>query len=105
MNRTEDEPRSTRQKRDEEIKVPTEPGSMASQKIAEPEKDPHALEREARNRERMLKEQQRRDATNAEVSKRRDSRHERAFGGRRVSYKFEASPSRIEQEREAVRWR
>ncbi|OJJ47309.1 hypothetical protein ASPZODRAFT_159216 [Penicilliopsis zonata CBS 506.65] len=65
---------------------------------AQPEKDPHTLEREARNRERMLKEQQRREAMGGASSR------------RRVSYKYEdeetqsARAARVEQEREAGRW-
>ncbi|KAH1287062.1 hypothetical protein KXW19_006654 [Aspergillus fumigatus] len=84
-----------------------------STKTSEPEKDPHTLEREARNRERMLKEQQRREAMNAESksSRRRDNRQERILtGGRRLSYKYEdeepdsAHAARVEREREASRW-
>ncbi|KAL4749205.1 hypothetical protein BDW72DRAFT_178831 [Aspergillus terricola var. indicus] len=78
----------------------------------EPEKDPHTLEREARNRERLLKEQQRREAMQADrdtgkSSRRRDSRQERA--GRRLNYKYDdetdaARAARVEREREAGRW-
>ncbi|KAJ9261864.1 hypothetical protein DTO027B5_3047 [Paecilomyces variotii] len=81
----------------------------------ESEKDPHTLEREARNRERLLKEQQRREAMIAERDgkngRRRESRPERGLtGGRRLSYKYEDEESdrtraaRIEEEREAARW-
>ncbi|PWY89616.1 hypothetical protein BO94DRAFT_464220 [Aspergillus sclerotioniger CBS 115572] len=81
---------------------------------AEPEKDPHTLEREARNRERMLKEQQRREAMHADrdggkSSRRRDGRA--LTGGRRLSYKYEddenddARAARVEKEREAGRWK
>ena len=73
----------------------------------EPEKDMHTLEREARNRERMLKEQQRREnAMNAERGGGSGTRHGVA-GGRRVSYKYEdeTQSAMVEQEREAARWR
>ncbi|CAL5868034.1 uncharacterized protein PFLUO_LOCUS2257 [Penicillium psychrofluorescens] len=53
---------------------------------AEPEKDPHTLEREARNRERLLREQQRRESAK---SGRRDSRPDRVVAGRRINYKYE----------------
>jgi hypothetical protein len=73
-----------------------------------PIKDPHTLEREARNRERLLKEQQRREAMKAGSGRRRDSKPEHALGGRRrVSYKYEdevSDQARIEEEREAARW-
>lgn len=86
---------------------------MPSSKPSEPEKDPHTLEREARNRERLLKEQQRREAmqadrdTTSKPSRRRDSRQER--GGRRLNYKYDdesddARAARVEREREASRW-
>lgn len=52
----------------------------------EPAKDPHTLEREARNRERLLREQQRREQAK---SGRRDSRQERIVAGRRINYKYE----------------
>ena len=78
-------------------------------------KDPHTLEREARDRERMRKEQQRREAMKSDCAsggRRRDSKHDRAGGGglasgRRVSYRYEDEVNdqmRIEQEREASRW-
>ena len=76
----------------------------------EPEADPYAQEREARIRERMLKEQQRREATVGDREKapsRKGSGTDRmGNNGRRVSYKYadEASASKIEQEREAARW-
>ena len=88
-------------------------------KTSSSEKDPHTLEREARNRERMLKEQQRREAVNADrdgsgKGSRRwenSTKQERGLtGGRRLSYKYEdeesdrARAARIEEEREAVRW-
>ncbi|OGM51338.1 hypothetical protein ABOM_000143 [Aspergillus bombycis] len=90
--------------------------SSSSAKTSEPEKDPHTLEREARNRERLLKEQQRREAMHADrdagkTSRRRDSRQERpAAGSRRLTYKYEddesdaARAARVEKEREASRW-
>lgn len=80
-----------------------------------PETDHHTLEREARNRERLLKELQRREAMEGKSStgKRRDSKVEVRTGPavRRVSYKYEdeesseARASRVESEREAGRWR
>jgi len=64
----------------------------------EAEKDPHTLEREARNRERMLKEQQRREKAD-----------KRSGGGghRRVSYKYEDEAERgmVESEKATARWR
>ncbi|KAL5001286.1 hypothetical protein BDV10DRAFT_14093 [Aspergillus recurvatus] len=78
----------------------------------ESEKDPHTLEREARNRERLLKEQQRREAMQADrdagkSSRRRDSRQERS--GRRLNYKYDdetdaARAAKVEREREGARW-
>ncbi|KAJ5489752.1 hypothetical protein N7539_004642 [Penicillium diatomitis] len=59
---------------------------------SESEKDPYTLEREARNRERLLREQQNRGNTKSSSSKpshRRDSRQERLVGGRRINYKYE----------------
>ncbi|OKL60421.1 hypothetical protein UA08_03975 [Talaromyces atroroseus] len=81
----------------------TKPGGVPSKK------DPHTLEREARNRERMVKEQQRRDAmTTDRDSKSSRRQHERNLtGGRRLNYKYEGDDddmSRIEEEREASRW-
>jgi hypothetical protein len=66
----------------------------------------HTLEREARNQERMLKEQQRREnAMNAERGG--ASKRHGVAGGRRVSYKYEdeTQSAMVEQEREAARWR
>ncbi|KAJ5179942.1 hypothetical protein N7492_003152 [Penicillium capsulatum] len=54
---------------------------------SEPEKDPHTLEREARNRERLLREKQRREQ--AKSGSRRDSRQERVVAGRRINFKYE----------------
>lgn len=68
-------------------------------------KDPHTLEREARDRERMMREQQRRDA---KVSSDRDGKSSRRqHAGRRLNYKYEGDDddmSRAEEEREASRW-
>ncbi|KAL9613320.1 MAG: hypothetical protein Q9167_002142 [Letrouitia subvulpina] len=79
-----------------------------------PDIDPHELERQARNRERLQKELQRREAMEGKGSggKRREGKIDgRASGlGRRVSYKYEdeesdeATASRVEREREAGRW-
>ncbi|MCJ1473185.1 hypothetical protein MMC13_001836 [Lambiella insularis] len=76
-----------------------------------PEKDHHTLEREARNRERLMKEMQRRAATEGTAPKRRESGLEGRIGARKVSYKYEdeeneeARALRVEDEREAGRWR
>ncbi|KAJ5160915.1 uncharacterized protein N7482_007919 [Penicillium canariense] len=59
---------------------------------SEPEKDPYTQEREARNRERLLREQQNRGSAksgNTKSGHRRDSRQDRAVGGRRINYKYE----------------
>jgi hypothetical protein len=80
--------------------------SSAAATPVEPEKDMHTLEREARNRERMLKEQQRREnAVNAERAG--GSKRHSVAGGRRMSYKYEdeTQSAMVEQEREAARWR
>ena len=76
--------------------------------------DHHELEREARNRERLQKELQRREAMEgkAPAGKKRDSLINGRVGGgtRRVSYKYEdeetneARATRVESEREAGRW-
>lgn len=79
------------------------------------ETDHHTLEREARNRERLLKEMQRREAMEGKGSSgnRKEGKVESKSGAaaRRVSYKYEdeesseARNSRVESEREAGRWR
>ncbi|KAJ6155193.1 hypothetical protein N7470_005759 [Penicillium chermesinum] len=51
------------------------------------EKDPNTLEREARDRERMLREKQRREKANS--GSRRDSRPDRVVAGRRINFKYE----------------
>lgn len=72
--------------------------------------NPHALEREARNRERMQKEMQRRSAADTKSSGPKRMMSAVGSGGRRVSYKYEdeesseARTSRVESEREASRW-
>lgn len=67
--------------------------------------DPHTLEREARNKERMLKEQQRREK--ASKLEKTGSRRTAGSSGRRVSYKYEdeVQAGLGEQERESARWR
>ena len=76
----------------------------------EPERDHHTLERDARNRERLLKEMQRRAATEGIGPKRKGSGLEGRIGGRKLSYKYEdeegneARTERVEKEREAARW-
>jgi hypothetical protein len=67
-----------------------QPRALAAK--SESEKDPYTLEREARNRERLLREQQNRGSVKSSTSKsshRRDSRQERLVGGRRINYKYE----------------
>lgn len=66
---------------------PDEYPDLPKPKAPEPEKDPYTLEREARNRERMLREQQNR-GTKSSKSSRRD-RPERMVGGRPVNFKYE----------------
>ncbi|KAI9376061.1 hypothetical protein BJX61DRAFT_539228 [Aspergillus egyptiacus] len=94
--------------------------SSSTSRPSDAEKDPITLEREARNRERLLKEQQRREAMQADwdwdsgkSSRRRDSRQERERdrdrAGRRLNYKYDdeadaARAARVEREREASRW-
>ena len=76
-----------------------------------PERDHHTLERDARNRERLLKEMQRRAATEGTGPKRKGSGLEARIVGRKLSYKYEdeegdeARTERVEMEREAARWR
>jgi hypothetical protein len=80
--------------------------SGAATPIAEaPTIDPHNLEREARNKERMLKEQQRREK--ASKLEKAGSRRSVGGSGRRVSYKYEdeVQAGLGEQERESARWR
>ncbi|KAL8917983.1 MAG: hypothetical protein Q9208_007647 [Pyrenodesmia sp. 3 TL-2023] len=77
-----------------------------------PATDPHELERQARNKERMQKELQRREAMEgkAPTGPRGSSKHQNGGGaslGRRVSYKYEDDldgNERVEREREAGRW-
>lgn len=76
--------------------------------------DPHELERQARNKERMQKELQRREAMEgkAPTGPRGSSSSKHQNGGaaplgRRVSYKYEDDldgNERVEREREAGRW-
>lgn len=81
--------------------------------------DPHELERQARNKERLQKELQRREAmegykvvpptttTTMGKPQRRDSKTQGGAAGRRVNYKFEdelEAGSRVEREREGARW-
>lgn len=70
---------------------PDEYPDLERPKASEPEKDPYTLEREARNRERMLREQQNRGGGKPSTSKssRRDSRPERMMGGRPINFKYE----------------
>ncbi|KAL9592908.1 MAG: hypothetical protein Q9179_006256 [Wetmoreana sp. 5 TL-2023] len=79
---------------------------LPAQKAAEI--DPHELERQARNKERMQKELQRREAMEGKGPSRKESGHKSNGGGlgRRVSYKYEdeLEGHDIEREREAGRW-
>ncbi|KIW81470.1 hypothetical protein Z517_04495 [Fonsecaea pedrosoi CBS 271.37] len=86
--------------------TPAPAQSMSASGSAHPEeKDPHTLEREARNRERMLKEQQRRE----KAAKQASSSGGGGTSGRRVTYKYEDDLERglVEGERESHgrRWR
>ncbi|KAJ6114006.1 hypothetical protein N7523_007323 [Penicillium sp. IBT 18751x] len=67
---------------------PDEYPDLPKPKAQEAEKDPYTLEREARNRERMLREQQNR-GTKPSKSSRRDTRPERMVGGRPINFKYE----------------
>lgn len=122
IENVENAPKTAQKKRDEEDarlnqdrkpilhEKPIENFHLAAKK---PETDPHTLEREARNKERLLKELQRREAMEGSAGKRRDSNIDGRSvpGSRRVSYKYEdeesneARASRVESEREAGRWR
>ncbi|KAL8878663.1 MAG: hypothetical protein Q9198_003576 [Flavoplaca austrocitrina] len=99
------------------IKPPTGPKSHQKHhqqppqqpKALQPDTDPHSLERQARNKERLQKELQRREAMEgykgAPGTKQR--RESKTAGGRRVNYKFEdelEGGSRVEREREGARW-
>ncbi|KAJ5935076.1 hypothetical protein N7466_004623 [Penicillium verhagenii] len=79
-------PRSRRVKRDADDRKERD---AAPPSVPEPEKekDPHTIEREARNRERLQREQQRREQ--AKSGNRRDSRQDRAVAGRRMNYQYE----------------
>lgn len=90
-------------------------GEKAKSASTKPEMDHHTIEREARNRERLVKELQRREAMEGKGSnsQRRESKADGRGGAssRRMSYKYEdeesneARASRVESEREAGRWR
>ncbi|EXJ87294.1 hypothetical protein A1O3_04253 [Capronia epimyces CBS 606.96] len=85
--------------------TPSHPQASTSAVPAEVEKDPHTLEREARNRERMLKEQQRREkAAKANAS---TASSGGGGGSRRITYKYEDELERglMEGERANTRWR
>ncbi|KAL8735182.1 MAG: hypothetical protein Q9166_001058 [cf. Caloplaca sp. 2 TL-2023] len=104
-------------------KPPTGPRSQQKPQPQQPppapkaDIDPHELERQARNKERLQKELQRREAIEGkgasskhpqQQGQRRESKaHGGGGGGRRVSYKFEdelEGGSRVEREREGGRW-
>ncbi len=119
----ENHTRSRHSKRDEmELNPRHDIGPRSQEKPSEksksspkkPELDHHELEREARNRERLQKELQRREAMEGKpiAGKKRDNlaNGRAGGGGRRMSYKYEdeetneARATRVESEREAVRW-
>ncbi|KAI4108714.1 MAG: hypothetical protein L6R37_000878, partial [Teloschistes peruensis] len=71
------------------------------------EVDPHELERQARNKERLQKELQRREAMEGKGPSKRESGHKGGGAlGRRVSYKYEdeLEARDAEREREGARW-
>ena len=70
-----------------------------------PKVDQHALEREARNRERQMKEIQRRAVMEGKTTSSRGKTNGRT-GERRASYKYEDEDltSKVEKERESNRW-
>ncbi|CAG7920208.1 unnamed protein product [Penicillium olsonii] len=80
-----DHPQARRVKRDEDRNGDQSSGT--SIKRSEPEKDPYTLEREARNKERLQREQQHREKANP--GRRRESRQDRMVAGRRINYKYE----------------
>ncbi|CAG7946397.1 unnamed protein product [Penicillium nalgiovense] len=80
-----DHPQARRVKRGDEDR--SRDTNEVSAKRAEPDKDPYTLEREARNKERLEREQQHRDK--AKSGRRRDSRQDRVVAGRRINYKYE----------------
>ena len=90
------------------IKAPSGPrGYQPPSK--EMELDPHELERQARNKERMQKELQRREAMEGKGHSRKESGGHKGSGGglgRRVSYKYEdeLEGQDGERERERGRW-
>ncbi|KAL8769763.1 MAG: hypothetical protein Q9209_004379 [Squamulea sp. 1 TL-2023] len=99
------------------IKPPTGPKAhqqpKAQQPAAKPDIDPHELERQARNKERLQKELQRREAMEGKGAVSTKQRGESKThgggggGGRRVNYKFEdelEGGSKVEREREGGRW-
>ncbi|KAK5051473.1 hypothetical protein LTR84_003125 [Exophiala bonariae] len=90
------------------------PAPIASAVSNSTDKDPHTLEREARNRERMVKEQQRREKAAAKTGPGGGSgggggtgEHHSSRGSRRVTYKYEDDIERslAENERSSARWR
>ncbi|EKV06641.1 E3 ubiquitin-protein ligase RBBP6 [Penicillium digitatum PHI26] len=80
-----DHPQARRVKRGDEDRSRDTNGD--STKRAEPDKDPYTLEREARNKERLEREQQHREK--AKSGRRRDGRQDRVVAGRRINYKYE----------------
>ncbi|KAI2713930.1 hypothetical protein CBS147354_7574 [Penicillium roqueforti] len=81
-----DHPPARRVKRADEDRSRDTNGT--STKRAEINKDPYTLEREARNKERLEREQQHRDKAKSS-GRRRDSRQDRVVAGRRINYKYE----------------
>ncbi|KAL8970948.1 MAG: hypothetical protein Q9183_001285 [Haloplaca sp. 2 TL-2023] len=90
------------------IKAPSGPKGYQPP-AKEMELDPHELERQARNKERMQKELQRREAMEGKGHSRKESGGHKGSGGglgRRVSYKYEdeLEGQDGERERERGRW-
>lgn len=110
---TRREEKDSRSNHDRAPKGPEKSAEKAKSPPRGPKIDQHALEREARNRERQMKELQRRAVMEGKgPGKGGDSRvGGRGTGGlapgsRRVSVKYEDDESirRVENEREAGRW-
>lgn len=76
----------TRRVKRSENRIADQPNETST-KTPEPEKDPYTLERQARNKERLQREQQHREK--AKPGRRRDSRQDRIVAGRRINYKYE----------------
>ncbi|KAL8855979.1 MAG: hypothetical protein Q9178_007429 [Gyalolechia marmorata] len=100
------------------LKPPTGPKSHQSHQQQSKEQPPaigdidfHELERQARNKERLQKELQRREAMEGKGASTKHKRESKTNGGgataRRVNYKFEdelEGGNKVEREREEARW-